>query len=59
MVLCQQDHCKHLVPVKDSFDGQEIIIGYQCEEGFTIEINDTIGYARMAPECEKYENSEE
>ncbi len=38
MVLCQQDRCKHLVPVKDRFDGQEFIIGYQCEEGFTTKL---------------------
>jgi len=59
MVKCQQDRCKHLVPVKDSFEGQEFIIGYQCEEGFTIETNDTFGYARMATECEKYEQAPE
>ena len=59
MVLCEKDRCKHLVPIKDSFDGQEFIIGYKCEEGFTIAMNDTIGYARMAPECEKYEKSDE
>jgi hypothetical protein len=59
MVQCQQDQCKHLVPVKDSFEGQEFVIGYQCEEGFTIEINDIIGYARMATDCEKYERAEE
>lgn len=58
MVLCEKDKCKHLVTVKDSFDGQEFIIGYKCEEGFTIETNDTIGYARMSPECEKYERKE-
>lgn len=59
MILCQQDHCKHLVPMKDTFDGQEIVIGYKCEEGFTIETNDTFGYARMAHECEKFEKREE
>jgi hypothetical protein len=59
MVLCEKDQCKHLVAVKDNFDGQEFIIGYKCEEGFTIEINEDIGYARMAPECEKYERREE
>ena len=42
MVLCQQDKCKHLIAMKDNFEGQEFIIGYQCEEGFTIEINDEI-----------------
>ncbi len=59
MIKCQQDTCKHLVPVKDSFDGQEFIIGYACEEEFTIELNDEIGYARLAQECEKYENADE
>ncbi len=55
MVLCEENQCKHLIVHKDSFDGQEFVIGYQCEEGFTIETNEDIGYARMAPECEKYE----
>ena len=59
MVLCEKDRCKHLVVHKDTFDGQEFIIGYQCEEGFTIATNEDIGYARMAPECEKYEKKEE
>ena len=59
MIKCQQDTCKHLVPVKDSFDDQEFIIGYACGEGFTIELNDEIGYARLAQECEKYEKSDE
>ncbi|GAK53480.1 hypothetical protein U14_04745 [Candidatus Moduliflexus flocculans] len=59
MVKCEQDQCKHLVPMKDIFDGNEFIIGYKCEEGFTIETNDTVGYARMASECEKYEKREE
>jgi hypothetical protein len=59
MVLCEKEKCKHLVAVKDNFDGQEIIIGYKCEEGFAIETNEDIGYARMAPECEKYEKSAE
>ena len=58
MVLCQQEQCKHLVPVKDSFDDQEFIIGYTCEEGFTIEMNDDIGYARLAQECEKFERTD-
>lgn len=55
MILCQQEQCKHLVPVKDSFEDQKFIIGYTCEEGFTIEMNDDIGYARLAKECEKFE----
>ncbi|MBD3304815.1 hypothetical protein GF348_00465 [candidate division KSB3 bacterium] len=59
MVRCQQDQCKHLVEVKDEFEGQEFTIGYKCEEGFTIAMNEDIGYARMAPECEKYERREE
>ena len=59
MVLCQQDKCKHLVAIKDNFGDQEFVIGYTCEEGFTIEINDDIGYARLAQECEKYERAEE
>lgn len=45
--------------MKDTFDGQEIVIGYKCEEGFTIETNDSFGYARMAHECEKFEKREE
>ncbi len=59
MVLCQQEQCKHLVAIKDTFDGQEFIIGYTCEEGFTIETNEDIGYARMAQECEKFERNTE
>ena len=59
MTKCQTDKCKHLVPITDSFEGQEFIIGYRCEEGFTIETNDTYGYARMSPECEKFEAREE
>lgn len=58
MVLCQQNTCKHLVAIKDSFDGQEFIIGYTCEAGFTIEVNDPVGYARLAPECAKYVKAE-
>lgn len=59
MVLCQKDKCKHFIIMKDTFDGQEFIIGYKCEEGFAIEYNDDIGYARMSNECEKYERAEE
>ncbi len=59
MVKCEQDQCQHLVPIKDEFEGQEFIIGYKCEEGFTIAMNDTFGYARMVPECEKFEPKEE
>jgi len=58
MVLCQQDQCKHLVAIKDNFEGQEFIIGYTCEEGFTIEVNADVGYARLAPECERYAKAE-
>lgn len=57
MVRCQQDQCIHLIAMKDNFEGQEFIIGYTCEEGFTIELNDDIGYARLAQECEKYEKA--
>lgn len=58
MVACQKDQCKHLIAVKDKFEDQEFIIGYTCEKGFTIELNDDIGYARLAPECEGYEKAE-
>lgn len=58
MTLCQQNTCKHLVPITDKFGDQEFVIGFKCEEGFTIEINEDIGYARMAKDCEKYERVE-
>lgn len=59
MVPCEKEKCKHLVPIKDNFEGQEFIIGYTCDKGFTVELNDDIGYARLAQECEKYEKAEE
>lgn len=58
MVACQHDQCKHLIAMKDKFEDQEFIIGYTCEKGFTIELNDEIGYARLAPECEGYEKAD-
>ena len=57
MVLCQQDQCRHFVAKTDTFDGQEIIIGYRCEEGFDIEVNKFRGYERNVPFCEKYERT--
>jgi hypothetical protein len=59
MVKCQQDRCIHLTPITDSFEDQEFIIGYACEEGFPIELNDDIGYARLSQACEKYETAAE
>ena len=58
MVLCEKDKCKYFIIVKDHFEDQEFIIGYHCEEGFTIEYNDDVGYARLTPTCEKFEKSE-
>ncbi len=59
MTFCQKDACKHLVPIKDTFDGQEFVIGFKCEEGFAVEANEERGYARMSPNCEKYERRAE
>lgn len=55
MVLCQQDRCQHFAAKTDTFEGQELIIGYYCDAGFDIELNKLRGYERNVPFCERYE----
>ncbi|GAK54182.1 hypothetical protein U14_05461 [Candidatus Moduliflexus flocculans] len=55
MVRCQQDCCQHFTARTDTFEGQELIIGYYCKHGFDIELNKLRGYERNVPFCERYE----